>query len=75
MNINEEIVLSCAFKYALGRRTYVTGAVADEIIKNWDKLKQGKRELFKREIQEAIDNQDAGDDCDIESWRRILELK
>ena len=75
MKLNEVIVLFCAFRYALGRRSYVVGGVSEEIIKNWNKLNLGQRKLYIEEIKEAIEKGEAGDFCDIECWRRVLELE
>ena len=75
MRINKRILLSCAFRYALGRKTYVVGAIVDEIKKNWKDLPKAQKWIYHKEIKEAIENNEAGMTCDVEKWKEILELK
>lgn len=72
---DDRIVLVCAFRYALGRKTYTPTIIADTLIANWGHISDGDKALYKREIEDAIDRQKAGMDCDVETWKRILELK
>ncbi len=73
-DINQDILLFCAFRYALGR-SYVPSAIERIIIDNWDNMPPVTREKFKKEIQEALDLDRAGDAHDVEGWMRILLLK
>ena len=75
MNLNERVVLLSAFRYALGRMSYVVSVVTEELIKNWDNLDSGEKEQIKSEIQEAIKNNNAGHRCDINNWEEVLDLK
>lgn len=75
MELDERIALVCAFRYALGRRTYVTDSVANVIIKVWDELPRETQLLIRKEIINAINNNDAGMDIDVKCWEKILELK
>ena len=63
-----------AFRYALGRKTYVVLEVTDVLIDQWDKLKPTFRKKIKQEIVTAIEDDDAGMDMDIEEWGKILKL-
>ncbi len=67
-------ILVFAFRYALGRKTMASLIVADDIVKNWDSLPVGLKEQIKREITEAIARNDAGMQCDIDQWQRVLDL-
>ena len=49
-------ILHYAFRYALGRRSYSTGIVIDEIRRNWKDMKQFDRDLIKKEIRAAIND-------------------
>jgi len=75
MKYDKEITLVCAFRYALGRKTYVTHAVSNEIIKNWSKITSKTRDKIKNTIKISIDNHKAGSVEDINNWERILKLK
>ena len=75
MNVNKRILLFCAFKYSLGRMTYVVGAVVDEIKDAWNDLPKGQKENYHKEIKEAMAKGQAGRDMDVKKWQEILELK
>jgi len=70
----DEIILFLAFRYALGRRTYVVHDVTETIIRNWDNLSLKYQSLIHKEIKQAIEDENAGMDMDIERWRKILQL-
>lgn len=68
------IVLVCAFRYALGRKTYVVGAIVGEIHKSWNSLSENDKELFVREISEYERTYgNLGHDCDRRDWMTIIE--
>ena len=64
------LILMCAFRYALGRRTYIVSSVVEELILNWDYLEDLDKLFFKREIKE---NNNLSN-IDKEQWYKILEL-
>ena len=63
----------CAFRYALGRRTYVVTHVADWLIANRYKLSRSNKDLIVREIHEQDLRWGLGDDCDRRDWLRVRE--
>ena len=69
----DRLITICAFRYALGRMTYVTEHVSSYILDNWDEFSDQDKALFQREIKDAIENNLAGHQCDIDSWKKILE--
>ena len=72
-NINDRIALVCAFRYALGRKSYAVGAVTEVLIESMDDFSQSERDLFVREIKTAIENDHAGMDCDITRWASVMD--
>lgn len=72
--LDPKLVLVFAFRYALGRRTYASMAMCDELMHNWDELPEFLRKQIKDDIAHAIEHGIAGDDCDIASWNKILGL-
>ena len=68
-----ELTLVASFRYALGRQTYIVPEVVENILKNWAFLSLKFKTKIKEEIQEAIKNNHAGSDIDIEQWNMILE--
>jgi hypothetical protein len=73
MNPTEETILVFAFRYALGRRSTAPGIVANHLIKQWAKLAPHSRAQVKEEINTAISRGYAGDPCDVETWRKVLD--
>lgn len=74
MKLNADI-LFCAFRYALGRKTYAVNDVSDCIIQNWDELPGIIQNAIKKEIRTAIIEDKAGMKQDIKAWLRILDLQ
>ena len=73
--LNQEIVLSCAFRYALGRATYVVGSVCEELIRLLDVLPENFKYRTAKEIQEYQDEHGkAGWDSDNDEWNYIKWL-
>lgn len=70
--LDENIVLMCAMRYALGRRTYVVICVTDELIKNWHHFKKGNQVGMLKEIREAIEKNEAGMDMDVKRWIAVV---
>ena len=71
---NDQLILLSAFRYALGRRSYIVSTVIEELERNWDKLGEFQKSELKREIQDAIARNQAGEWIDIEHWEKVLEL-
>ncbi len=68
-----ELTLLASFRYALGRRTYIVSEVIDNILLNWDNLSEKLKLNVKEEIQEAIKNNNFGDQLDLQRWSKISE--
>ena len=73
-NDDDRLILIAAFRYALGRMTYMPSVVAGAIESCWPELTEHDRRLFKNEINEAIEWGHVGMQCDAATWGRILEL-
>ena len=69
-----EDFLFFAFRYALGRRTYVVSMMVSELKKQWDNLDPHTKSKIQKEITEAIQYGDAGMDIDVHEWKTILDL-
>lgn len=68
------LIATCAFRYALGRRTYVVGEVVRLLLTNIDKFSPAERALIVEEIdaqRRLIDG--LGDRCDVADWMRVRE--
>lgn len=75
-DINDLIV--CAFRYALGRRTYIVHTITEIIKANLSALESNTIEVMLRDIERQHDYEKVGlekafgDECDRERW---LELE
>lgn len=70
MSIDEDIVIGCAFRYALGRMTYVVDSVASEIERQIEHISTKTLLRFRDEITEAIKANHAGMQMDVERWSK-----
>ena len=71
MNIKTEDfnwLVFAAFRYALGRKTYITSTVARIMMDHSQFLHPKDLRKYVTEIQEAIDSGEAGMDMDVEEW-------
>ncbi len=67
-------LLLCSFRYALGRRTYITSDCAAWLTQWWHILPRQWQEQIHDDIRQAIERNAAGHACDIEQWKRVLAL-
>ncbi len=62
-----------AFRYCLGRRSYIVTECVQWLYEYWDDLPPVAQKTIKDEIQIALDEDMAGDLCDISCWNALLE--
>ena len=74
-----------AFRYCLGRMTYIVGDCERWIFANWEHFPENVRKLIQREVEEEIKRDDEaradgrdykplGHDCDRAAWERVRKL-
>lgn len=71
----KDIVIS-SLRYALGRRTYITGLTVDFIMNNPDLIDDRVRQVMKEDLEEYFDCRGIyykDDDCDYQSWWKLYE--
>lgn len=67
-------LMVCAFRYALGRRTYIVSTVADLIIKYKEKLDTNDIEVIARDIKRALETNNYGMEMDKVEWEKVLKV-
>lgn len=76
-NINEEdvwLLFCAAFRYALGRRSYMPSTIASVIVANRHLLTEWQRKQLCQEVDEyKADCGCLGDKCDEETWQRFKQ--
>lgn len=65
---DEKTVLLCAFRYALGRATYMPLLIAAELEENWKEFELWQQKQIVDDINQAIEHDMAGHDCDKRMW-------
>lgn len=70
---HDDRIIFYAFRYALGRRSYAVADVVGYVLFHWDELQGKTKELMKKEIKTALDENRAGMDMDERQWRRVLD--
>ena len=75
---NEEQILICAVRYALGRMSYIVGVVAEYVAVKQPELSKECINIIIRDIEEELKRyhdvgQTLGMECDERTWLRLLE--
>lgn len=82
---SDGLMAVAAFRYCLGRMTYIVGDCERWICANWEHFPESVRKLIQREIEEEIkrddearergdDRKPLGWDCDRAAWERVASL-
>lgn len=81
----DDLMVVAAFRYCLGRRTYIVGHCVSWLMANWTNLEERSRECITRELAEEIERDNnargigcdwhpLGDDCDRAEWLKLQEF-
>ena len=74
-----------AFRYCLGRTSYIVGDCEEWLIQQWPGLPQNVRNVIERDLREAVQRDKLGreesaaysplgHECDRQSWLRVLAM-
>ena len=85
MSGHDHLMVIAAFRYCLGRMTYIVGDCASWLIKIWPYLSKETQNIIKRDLEEAFTRDDEdreagrdfkalGHDCDRAEWSRVRKL-
>lgn len=74
LELDEEILLACAFRYCLGRRTYVVSSCTSELKKKYHLLSDNFKYRTMKQIDEEKLSDNLGDSFDAEEWMYIRNL-
>ena len=73
MDVSLNTLTIAAFRYALGRSTYIVEDVVNDIIKNIDIIDSTYLRRMKQEIIEASYNNNIGMNMDKKLWFKLIE--
>ncbi len=70
--------LHCSVQYAVGRRSYITSTVCDQVRRYWHHLDISEQRTLARNLRTDLERYAraerlAGDACDDLEWRNLLE--
>lgn len=65
-------LILCAFRYALGRKTYITSTISELIIKYKDNIDENDKEVITRDIRRSFETNNYGMEMDKEIWEKVL---
>ena len=79
MITNDEQILICAVRYALGRQSYIVGVVADYVAFKRKTLSKECKDIIIRDIKEEIEfyhrqGKTCGMECDERTWKNLSKL-
>lgn len=80
-----DLMVLSAFRYCLGRQTYIVGACADWIVDMWHSFPESQKAIIQRELEDGFRQDDKdraegdqfkalGWDCDRAEWERVRAL-
>lgn len=67
----DQLMAMAAYRYCLGRRSYIVSTCQEWILAIWEQLTNNTRQVMVRDICEALMDGLAGMDCDEHGWRRV----
>lgn len=68
-----QTLILCAVRYALGRKTYIVDDITRMLIKNPGIINDDTKAIICRDIDKAIEYNEAGMDMDKECWLHLKE--
>lgn len=71
---NDRLMLICALRYSLGRKTYITSVAVDWVKEYHHLMSNRDKELFIKDIDYHIETDSAGDSVDIDNWLAIKDF-
>ncbi len=66
------LMVLCAFRYCLGKQSYIASECIHWMCDWWDDLADLTRKRIIEETHEALESNRAGDICDQETWRSFI---
>jgi len=80
-----DLMVTAAFRYCCGRKTYIVGTCADWLIEQWPNFDNNAKAIIQRDLEEEFKRDDQaraagesylplGHDCDRQEWERVRLL-
>ena len=80
-----DLMVTAAFRYCLGRRSYIVSVCVDWLIEQWPNFEENVKDAIQRDLEDELKRDDQarergstsrplGDDCDRQEWKRVRQL-
>lgn len=66
-------IVVCALRYCVGRTSYMPSLVVDWVKRHWSQISINDRNVIRRDLNQALQNQYLGHDCDVRTWHDFHE--
>jgi len=73
-NKDFNMLIFTGFRYCLGRRTYIVSWFVEVAIKYASYIDNKNKKLMIKEIKEAIEDNQAGQECDVTDWITLMNI-
>lgn len=70
---DDQLMALAAFRYCLGRRSYIVGSAIEWLRATWQQLDANTQGVILRDIVEAIIDKFAGDEMDVGGWSELAK--
>ena len=68
------MITIAAFRYALGRSSYIVSEMVEWLMKFWNEFDAKTRKILLEETEKAVMVGSCGEECDQREWERFLEF-
>jgi len=73
--LNDQLMAMAAFRYCLGRRSYIVGACLEWLHDTWKQFEPTTKSVMVRDTIEALMDNDAGHLCDSREWLHFAQSR
>ena len=71
-NLTNDLMIMAAFRYCLGRQTYIVSTCISWLRDIWEDLQEGCQNTILRDIAQALMEDSAGSRMDWEAWQEFM---
>lgn len=69
-----QLMVTCAIRYCVGRRTYMPSLITEWVKRHWDELSTSTKVIIYRDLAyDFKQGRNMGDSCDLETWLSFQE--
>jgi hypothetical protein len=73
--LNDQLMSLAAFRYCLGRRSYIVGSCLEWLRDTWEQFEPNTKSVMVRDTIEALMDDNAGHSCDVREWLEFAKFR